>query len=125
MLYKMQTKIKDSKLRVVQQKPSFGDLLVQQNGPKKTHSVCGEFEQRDFGSERAAAGRKYSSQEDADIPQRNFNPQPSGFLSKMQLALGATDDLSKAVEAKKRGMSDVDSCNLLALQDNTTNMIDL
>jgi hypothetical protein len=41
------------------------------------------------------------------------------------MAMGGGDDMPKAFEGKQRGMSDVDSCNLLALTDNTSSMIDL
>lgn len=119
-----------------------GDLHIHQNGPQKAHpsSECGDFDDRHFGSaggkltqsmKGVAIGggsqRKYSIQEDFEIPQRGpaGGGAPSGFLSKIHMAMGGGDDLPKAVEAKQRGMSDVDSCNLLALTDNTSNMIDL
>ena len=104
MMHKMQTRTRDGNLRSIDQK---FDL------PKS--KVTAEGLREDILEAKAL---KYQPREEGDA-------KPS-FLLTLQSSLsgGSPSDLVR-VDSKQRGMSDVDSTNIMALKDNTSSMIDL
>jgi len=116
MMCKMQTKIKDTNLRNI-------DTFKKQKKPRDSDKELEEYK-NGVSNTRFSRNRTNSALGISIANNIGRSAQINNKLfASITAAIGVEGEDPYKIEAKKRGMSDVDDTNIKQLKDNTSNMI--